>query len=125
MTQKKYHRKRIGPRLCSFPGCRAVVLGGRCEEHRRVSADFSERRREGKQFLNSVAWRRCRAHKLSIAPWCELCEARKDQPVPAVDVHHILPRHTQPELSLTLSNLQSLCRRCHGELTAKECRRAT
>ena len=93
--------------------------GGRCDQHAR-SLDFSQRRREGKKFLNSTAWLRCRALKLSMDPWCERCEVSKSQPVSAVDVHHIRPRDTHPELSLTLSNLESLCKSCHGVETASE-----
>jgi 5-methylcytosine-specific restriction enzyme A len=106
--------------LCGFNGCRAVVDGpGRCAEHS-ARQFLSDRRQASRDFLNSTAWQRLRKLKLQQQPECEICSRRKSQPVPATDVDHILPRHTHPELSLTLSNLQSLCRPCHSRKTATE-----
>jgi 5-methylcytosine-specific restriction endonuclease McrA len=55
-----------------------------------------------------------------MTPWCEECE-RNGIPIsrPAIDVDHIQPREKRPELSLTLSNLQSLCKECHGKKTRR------
>jgi len=37
-----------------------------------------------------------------------------------LEVDHIKPVRTAPELAFELSNLQSLCARCHGAKTARE-----
>jgi 5-methylcytosine-specific restriction endonuclease McrA len=114
MTSKKYRRKRTGLRLCSYPGCRVIVDGGgRCRDHAR-GLESTEQQKASKKFLNSRAWLRCRALKLSKDPWCERCALTKEQPVPAVDIHHIQPRDTHPELALVIDNLMSLCKKCHG-----------
>lgn len=94
-------------------------LAGRCLDHS-AAADASDRRRDGKRFLDSAAWRRLRKVKLLRNAECELCQQVRAQPVPAVDVDHILPRHTHPHLALSIDNLQSLCKRCHSRKTAQE-----
>lgn len=120
--RRKYFRKRGGPKICSYIGCRNIVEGnhdGRCSEHSK-SREMSDRQKASKKFLNSRAWLRCRARKLAEHPWCERCATMKDQPVPAVDVHHIKPRESHPELSLTPSNLMSLCKPCHTIIEKSE-----
>jgi len=37
-----------------------------------------------------------------------------------LEVDHVLPVRSHPELRFELSNLQSLCRRCHSAKTARE-----
>jgi 5-methylcytosine-specific restriction endonuclease McrA len=48
---------------------------------------------------------------------CQHCLAA-DIVTPAVDVHHVLKVSTHPHLRLILTNLISLCKRCHSALTA-------
>lgn len=108
-------------RICTFPGCRNLTTTGRCPAHTRTTRyHTSPDARVAKQFLNSAAWLKLRALKLSITPWCEECE-RRGVPIskPATQVDHIKPRHSHPELRLTQSNLQSLCDECHGEKTRR------
>jgi len=38
-----------------------------------------------------------------------------------LEVDHVKPVRTHPELSFVLENLQSLCARCHARKTAIEC----
>lgn len=56
-------------------------------------------------------WRKVRNRKLAIDPLCEHCRAT-GQYVPAYDVDHIVPIR-EGGARYALSNLQSLCRRCH------------
>lgn len=113
-----YRRKRKGPSICGYAGCRKVTAGGRCSQHTAARTGTREFK-ESKKFLNSRAWIKLRDFKLRETPWCELCAKEKSQPVPAVDVDHIKPRHSHPELKLVFSNLQSLCKTCHGKKTAR------
>jgi 5-methylcytosine-specific restriction protein A len=104
--------------LCSFPGCKVLTTSRHCPIHTRSTSYYtSPDARASKQFLNSTAWLRLRALKLSITPWCEECAKTKPISVGAIDVDHIIPRHVRRDLALDLKNLQSLCKECHGRKT--------
>ena len=83
-------------------------------------------RSEGKQtgrtettnFYRSTAWRKLRAIKISMNPFCELCE-KKGIVKAAKEVDHIKPIR-QGGAPLSLDNLQSLCTPCHAAKSAKE-----
>ena len=55
-------------------------------------------------------WQKMRKNKLIQNPFCETCGLM------AQEVHHILPRHTHPQLTYEWTNLQSLCHKCHMEI---------
>lgn len=75
---------------------------------------------ESHRFLHSAAWLALRTIKLAETPWCEYCaEAGLGEFVPAVDVDHYKPRHSNPHLKLDIKNLKSSCKRCHGIKTAQ------
>lgn len=64
-----------------------------------------------RRTYNTKVWKYTRLAKLSAAPYCEHCGA------PATQVDHITPVESGgPEYDL--SNLQSLCQRCHSAKTA-------
>lgn len=67
-------------------------------------------------FYHGMAWRRLRVKALERDHY--LCQACLRQHIlcPATEVHHLRPVEQYPELSLVLSNLESLCWPCH-ELT--------
>jgi len=70
--------------------------------------------REG--FLDSFHWRKTRMEALKRSDGrCECCgKSKKDGAV--LNVDHIKPRQTHPELALAVSNLQVLCSECnHGK----------
>lgn len=67
-----------------------------------VAKGFSPRR--------SSKWPKLRANWLKVHPGCEYCNRV------AVEVHHKIPFHFRPEWECDLSNLQSVCRRCHLHL---------
>lgn len=72
-----------------------------------------------KAFYKSKAWQRCRASYISsVGGLCEKCLA-KGLYRPAEIVHHkihITPDNIHdPNITLSHSNLEALCRLCHGE----------
>jgi len=73
---------------------------------------------QDRKFLHSSAWQKLRALKLSINPVCEAC-LKTGRATVATDVHHLKERRTNPELALTLENLQSLCHACHSRITGQ------
>jgi 5-methylcytosine-specific restriction endonuclease McrA len=92
---------------CQHPTCaRLIPAAGFCEHHRPAVFDT-------KQFYASAVWLNARAEKLARNPVCETpgCFAL------ALDVHHLYPLASYPELRTTASNLQSLCHEHHAVLT--------
>lgn len=69
-------------------------------------------------FYASPPWRRLRAFKLSLNPFCERCQ-EEGITVPATDVDHIKELREFPALGLEITNLRSLCHTCHSKKTAK------
>lgn len=62
-----------------------------------------------KVYGRSPKWRSVRADHLKNNPSCAAC-GRKD----GLEVHHIVPYHTNPNLELEPSNLITLCSKyCH------------
>lgn len=59
----------------------------------------------------SSAWQRVRDAFVKRNPVCEACGTRED-----LNVHHVLPFHTNPSLELDEGNLITLCRRHHFEV---------
>lgn len=68
------------------------------------------------EFLQSYEWRQARyAALLNSDGLCCLCGRGKKHGV-ILNVDHIKPRRTHPELALSQSNLQVLCSSCnHGK----------
>lgn len=56
-------------------------------------------------YLLSEHWKGLRRAKLAISPKCEICGRTK-----RLDVHHI---HYRNIYDVLVSDLQTLCRRCH------------
>lgn len=68
------------------------------------------------EFLESFAWRKVRMEALlKYGPKCMCCGATPKTGA-VMNVDHIKPRRTHPELALDLDNLQILCGDCnHGK----------
>lgn len=71
-------------------------------------------------FYKSKAWQKCRkAYMKSVGGLCEIC-AKEGYVVPGEIVHHInhiSPENIQdPEVLLSFSNLQLVCRKHHSML---------
>jgi 5-methylcytosine-specific restriction enzyme A len=106
-------------KLCSVAGCRNLTIYRCCELHSGYGS-MTAKQVELRKFLKSAAWLKLRLVKLQMSPHCEYCdEAGRGSMVPAIDVDHIKPRHSYPELSLALNNLKSACKRCHTLKTAR------
>jgi 5-methylcytosine-specific restriction endonuclease McrA len=75
-----------------------------------------DRGRTKDRFYDSPAWRALRREKLTLCPLCEICKAEGRITV-ATEVHHLKERRDHPELALSMSNLQSLCKSCHSRLS--------
>ncbi|HYD92395.1 MAG TPA: HNH endonuclease signature motif containing protein [Flavobacterium sp.] len=71
-------------------------------------------------FYDSPAWRKIRAYKLKLNPFCEYCQDNGRLGVIAKIVDHYLPRALWPGLSFTLTNLRSCCDTCHQRKRAIE-----
>ena len=67
-------------------------------------------------FLQSYAWRQVRMQALiKYGRKCQCCGATPETGA-IMNVDHIKPRKTHPELALSLNNLQVLCHECnHGK----------
>lgn len=124
----------VAPRMktpCRHPGCSALLdRSGYCDAHAdRACApakDYDRHRRaviphlaHAARVRSSAAWQRLRRLKLSMSPLCQDPHgdhARANQTDTASQVHHIEPLATHPDLGLELSNLMSVCTRCHARL---------
>ena len=70
----------------------------------------------GQSFLESYAWRRLRLIALKYYGTKCMCCGASPNSGSQVNVDHIKPRKTFPELALDLGNLQILCHECnHGK----------
>ena len=71
---------------------------------------------EKREFLETYAWRKVRMEALlKYGPKCMCCGATPKTGA-VMNVDHIKPRKTHPELALSLENLQILCNECnHGK----------
>lgn len=70
------------------------------------------------RFYSSKAWKQCRAAYMEkVGGLCEDC-LKRGIFTPAEIVHHIVeitPENiTDPEITLSFSNLRAVCRECHA-----------
>ena len=66
------------------------------------------------EFLESWEWTTLRYSTLNrYGRRCMCCGANPNNKVTIIDVDHIKPRHTHPELALDPNNLQVLCHSCN------------
>lgn len=73
--------------------------------------------RHSKAVIGTRRWKRLRFEILRRDGWqCVQCGARG-----RLEVDHILPVRTHPELSFDRGNLQCLCPGCHTRKTRVEC----
>ena len=106
-------------RPCSHPGCPKLTDGRFCEEHQRQENKRYEKYDRSPEMKKryGIAWKRVRDRHIAQHPLCEVCK-RNGNLTPAEEVHHIVPLSqggTHDD-----SNLMSLCKSCHSEITAKE-----
>lgn len=106
-------------RPCCVPGCSAYAVKGqgRCAAHARQP--LSEYRAQTNALYKTGRWRVMRTKQLAREPLCRICAAEKRLTV-ATEVDHIRPHKGNKALFYDISNLQSLCHRCHSAKTARE-----
>ena len=98
------------------PGCNQQTDGGYCGKHKRRERPRETAARRG----YDRRWRRFREWYLAQNPLCKACGA-KTPPlfVGATDVDHVVPLACGgPQYEL--SNLQPLCKRCHGQKSRQQ-----
>ena len=81
------------------------------------------------KLYKSKAWQRTReAYLKKAGGLCEVC-LKKGLYRPGEIVHHIVPLTPEnienPEMTLAFSNLQLLCRDCHGKMHERVVKRYT
>ena len=108
------------PIACSFRGCPNLVepgTGGLCEEHKRDRHQHYNRSRTDKEYTkiyDSKRWQTARKQALyRDGGMCVMCNE------PATLVDHIKEIKDGGD-PYSLSNLQSLCFRCHSIKTQDE-----
>jgi 5-methylcytosine-specific restriction endonuclease McrA len=71
-------------------------------------------RNERQDFYKLPIWKKTSKTKLYYSPYCENpgCDEY------ATEVHHIVDIAIAPHKALDMSNLQSLCKKCHSTITA-------
>jgi 5-methylcytosine-specific restriction protein A len=99
---------------CVEPGCSALVVKGRCEEHARERQAELQHRTLGRGVYNTARWKRVRRRVLlRDAYTCRSCGRWGNE------VDHIVPIAEGGD-PWAMSNLQTLCKGCHSRKTAKE-----
>ena len=108
-------------RPCLKTGCPSLVDSGYCADHQQHAAKVYDRwRGTPAERGYDHDWQRVRLEALKRDCYlCQMCLAQQ-RVTPAKDVDHIQPISVRPDLRLELSNLQSLCRSCHGLKTLTE-----
>ena len=105
--------------LCSYPGCSALVMGGRCEKHRKQDNKKYETERGTSAARGYDAnWNKARAYYLNRHPVCEMCE-KNGMVTPATLVHHIKAIKDGGEI-LDYGNMMALCNDCHESIHGKD-----
>ena len=66
--------------------------------------------------LNTARYVRLHQRVLREEPECRICLAQ-GHITASVEVDHILPIATHPELALVRENLRALCKKCHKDIT--------
>ena len=106
-------------RPCSSPGCPHLTDGRFCPEHEKQENQRYEQHQRDPAMKKRYnrAWKRIRDRYIGSHPLCEQCE-RLWRLTPAEEVHHLKPLSQGG--THDSSNLMSLCKPCHSEITANE-----
>lgn len=103
-----------------------LMIGGSLKKSKKVKKskfvtkkqpiNLKEKFAQSNEFLQSYEWRTVRMQALiKYGRKCQCCGASPSDGA-VMNVDHIKPRKTHPELALTLNNLQILCHECnHGK----------
>ena len=106
-------------RPCRHPGCSALTRESYCPKHkpkraaRRASAEYHA-------WYGLPLWiDDLRPAQLLREPWCREC-AKRGIRTRATVVDHVDPHQGDWAKFIDRDNLQSLCKRCHDQKTARE-----
>jgi|DEB0MinimDraft_10_1074344.scaffolds.fasta_scaffold134842_2 5-methylcytosine-specific restriction protein A len=105
-------------KICGRHGCNELVEynESRCQLHlhdRRYNDRLGKKNRKDKEIQDiytDIRWIKLRDYKRRMDPLCEKCTCNVMS-----DVHHIVPIKLGGAI-YDLSNLMSLCRKCHNEI---------
>jgi 5-methylcytosine-specific restriction protein A len=75
---------------------------------------------DGRQWYRTDRWQRLRVQVLREDPLCVMCSKREGCAGIATEVDHIKPHRGDRALFYARQNLQSMCRSCHSQKTARE-----
>ncbi len=102
------------PRLCSQQGCPNLVQVGQgyCPTHKAAhKTDYQRRDPITNRIYGSTRWKKFRKMYLASNPLCvNFDECRHSATV----VDHIKPHHGDSDLLWDETNMQPMCRECHG-----------
>ncbi len=121
-TSATPHKSRPVCKICKG---QQVYVEGKLPEKKKKQKKKEKKKKEKKKprhkskrdpFLHSYEWKKVRFDALKLNDGrCCLCGISADDGA-VLNVDHIKPRKTHPELALTVSNLQVLCGTCnHGK----------
>jgi 5-methylcytosine-specific restriction enzyme A len=99
---------------CSKIGCPRLSRDKYCDEHKQLTISYDNHRGTAAKRGYGAKWRRARAGYLSQNQICVRCGDI------ATVVDHIIPHKGNMELFWSVSNWQSLCKKCHDRKTVKE-----
>lgn len=119
-------------KICSYPGCNAVVevddfdrSSPRCPLHaqdaRTPKKRYAHHYHDGKNIYYTYQWKKLRKAYIGENPLCEMC-AKRGINTPARVVDHIKEISDGGE-PFDWDNLQSLCNECHYRKTLDERRK--
>ena len=115
-------------KYCNHTGCNRLIPATEsyCEKHKNQAVvsqkeyDQKIRDKEGKRFLNSVAWQTIRKQTLIRDQGLDVYLFVTEQRIVKADhVHHIIPRADAPELALDINNLISLSNDTHSYIESQ------
>ncbi len=105
---------------------KGIVRDGTCSKCGPIKrTNWSEQRGTQKERGYGWDWRQLRDRKLRASPLCERCEkaGSRKRVVAACEVHHLMPfKSVDDPMRLRWSNLESLCKDCHGKATGGRAR---
>lgn len=112
------------PTKCNAPHCHNLTHDTYCDTHaanKQADHRYYKQHRQDKQqqsFYSTTNWIKLRNYKRMTQPLCEHC-LLNNRATPMDIVDHIIEIKDDWSLRLSLSNLQSLCQRCHNIKTSK------
>lgn len=112
-----------GHRPCAHPGCKTLVITGRCAQHQRAPDQaFDATRGTSTQRGYNARWRTARITFLRLYPLCQCpdCQAGHLRAIPATVVDHIIPHRGDQQIFWDESNWQAMSKPCHDRKTATE-----